>query len=90
MHEAKCSGCGAAIVWIETRMGKSMPCDPELVHVTLDCPKGQADTTIVTDRGHTLRGKRVLDAFGSQANLIVGRISHFASCGTASQFRRGG
>lgn len=27
MREAVCKGCGAAIVWIGTLGGKSMPCD---------------------------------------------------------------
>lgn len=27
MREAVCKGCGAAIVWIGTPGGKSMPCD---------------------------------------------------------------
>lgn len=26
----KCKGCGREIIWIMTRSGKCMPCDPEL------------------------------------------------------------
>ena len=46
MPMAKCKSCEAEVVWIRTKRGKSMICDPELS----DWPDG----TVVTVGGQTL------------------------------------
>ena len=56
---AKCSGCGAEIVWIETKNKKIMPCNKE-------------QTTIITDKGETIKG----------------HIHHWATCPKADNFRK--
>ena len=40
---SKCKGCGAEIIWIKTKAGKSMPCNLEKI-------------TIVTEQGETIVG----------------------------------
>lgn len=62
MEEAisKCSKCDKEIIFVKTRGGKQMPCDPAMI-------------TILTDAGDIERG----------------RISHFATCPFASDFRKG-
>ena len=33
---SKCRGCGKPIVWMKTKVGRSMPCEPELKFYWLD------------------------------------------------------
>lgn len=40
----ECKGCGFQIVWVKTKAGKNMPCDPELVKVVTE------DGDVVTGR----------------------------------------
>lgn len=40
---SKCRGCKADIIWVKTKAGKAMPCDPKKV-------------TIVTEEGETVQG----------------------------------
>lgn len=40
---AKCKGCGAEIIWLETKNGKAMPCD-------------EKKQTIITENGETVTG----------------------------------
>jgi len=40
---AKCRGCGAEIIWLQTEKGKPMPCDPGKV-------------TVVTEKGQVVSG----------------------------------
>lgn len=40
---ANCKGCGAEIIWLKTKNGKSMPCDANKV-------------TIITENGETVTG----------------------------------
>lgn len=39
-----CKSCNAEIVWIRTKGGRMMPCDPKVL-------------TVVTDAGETVRGR---------------------------------
>ena len=79
---ATCKSCGAAIKWIKTTTGKSMPCDAEEV-VYWENPNGAA--VIVTPNGETLKA----DLEGDVATATgIGYISHFATCPNADQHRR--
>lgn len=40
----ECKGCGFPIVWITTKDGKKMPCDPEKL-------------TVITDNGDAVTGR---------------------------------
>lgn len=73
-----CKKCGQPILWIVTKQGKSMPCDPKQVFF-LD---GGGTSTFVTPDGETKRGRRAPDG------PRMGYISHFATCPHAADFRR--
>lgn len=77
---ANCRSCGAAIVFVESKAGKHIPCDPEVVTAD-ECDVGDK---LVTEYGEVIRvtGNRD-DDFG-----LYGRISHFATCPNASEHRR--
>ena len=79
---ATCKSCGAAIKWIKTTAGKSMPCDAEEV-VYWENPNGAA--VIVSSNGETLKA----DLEGEVATATgIGYRSHFATCPNADQHRR--
>lgn len=77
-----CKTCGAAIVWIKTSAGKSMPCDAKQL-IYWENPKGAS--LIVTPNGKTLKA----DLEGDSAKATgIGYISHFATCPNANTHRR--
>lgn len=77
---AKCSSCGAEIIWIKTKAGRTMPVNPEKIWFT---EGGQE--TFITKEGRVVRGERsALRAHPAQ----TGYISHFATCPDASQHRK--
>ena len=80
-----CRSCGAVIVWIKTRGGKNMPCDPELIAFKESREGG--DLFVMKD-GTTRRGIRYADGNAAQAELQTGYISHFATCPHADEHRR--
>ena len=72
----KCRYCGKQIVWIQTKAGKNMPCDPEVI-----CYKvpefGKGKERIVSQNGEVVSADRVSGGEGTQ----LGYIPHFATCG---------
>lgn len=87
----KCKTCSSPVVWIRTRVGRSMPCDPERVHAWRPPTPAEGVSapgervTLITDVGD------VLTAFmqgGMGWTSVVGRISHFATCPQADQHRK--
>jgi hypothetical protein len=83
----KCKGCGAPIIWIRTKDGKHMPCNPEDIEIDI---AGAKTTAIITEDGRL--------EFGSPVNpndlfpptmTVKGRVSHFATCPAAGKFRKG-
>lgn len=81
-----CRGCGAPILWIRTQDGKHMPCNLEEIEIDIG---GAKTTTIITDDGRLEFGSPVNkdDPFPPD-KTAKGRVSHFATCPTASQFRK--
>ena len=79
---AKCRGCGAEIIWIQTQARKRMPCDPE--QVTYWAGAGRPDK-IVTPNGEVLS----CDLSGDpQTATGIGYIPHWATCPERERFRR--
>ena len=88
----KCAGCGAMVIWVKTQAGKNMPCDPTLHNYKID-PTGKEK--IVTQTGKVVTGvtemaKDIIeDIVDAQSADGFGYISHFATCKSANNFRRG-
>lgn len=82
MQQGTCKGCGAAIMWIKTSAGKSMPCDfAPVPYWANENGKGR----VVTPSGLV----RACDLYGEPgAETGKGYISHFATCSKAGQFRK--
>lgn len=71
-----CRYCGRKIMWIQTKAGKNMPCDPEMICYRI--PKeGKGSEKIVTQNGLVVSADRVLS---NEADGI-GYVPHFATCG---------
>lgn len=49
----KCKSCGASIIWLRTKSGKAIPCDPDQKILLYD-PNGK--DTIITAQGEAVRG----------------------------------
>lgn len=78
---SKCKSCGAHIIWIQTREGKMMPCDPKPIHYKANHYGGSL--SLVTPDGKVERGDICIES------EKVGYTSHFATCPDASQHRKG-
>lgn len=78
----KCKGCGREIIWIMTRSGKAMPCDPELVPYW-ESPK--AKQKIVTRQGDLVSCETEPR---SEKETGTGYIPHWSTCPVAVQFKR--
>lgn len=79
MDSGICKGCGKPIVWILTKRGKAMPCDPERIGFS---PEKSGKETFITEDGQVVKGDR------QDTAAIQGYISHFATCRVAESFRR--
>lgn len=79
---AICKGCGAAIIWITTPGGRSIPCDCEQ---RLYRQTKRGSIKIVTPNGEVLSAE--LESDSGKADGI-GYISHFATCPEAGRFRK--
>lgn len=78
-----CKGCGAHIVWIRTKAGKSMPCNSLILDFKI-VPGGKEK--IVTPDGDVVSGITGIDADEKDG---MGYTSHFATCPAANKFRKG-
>ena len=78
---AKCSACGAEIIFIRMGTGSTMPCNEGLVPYKQD-PKGK--DVVITQNGDAVRCW--LDFEGTPTGLA--RISHFATCTAPEKFRK--
>ena len=80
-----CRGCGAEIIFIKTQKMKTIPCDPEPVHIRQDIH----GNTYVRKDGTFVIGETVGDAFDDpDTNLIEAYVSHFATCPVGGKFRK--
>lgn len=76
---SQCRSCGAKIDWITTFSGKKMPVDPEYI----EYEEAEQGDVLVTDQGVTHK----VDHEKHQYSSIRGRISHFATCKDANNWR---
>ena len=78
---SQCQKCGARILWIRMKSGKSMPVNHHFVNFRKDGGKDR----IVLANGEVATGTIVTDSGESDG---WGYISHFATCEHAQRFRR--
>lgn len=82
MRNAVCKGCGAAIVWISTPSGKSMPCDATLRYYIQKSQSGSKK--IVTPNGEVISCEYTDDPNKATG---VGFAPHWWSCRCAGNFK---
>ena len=80
---SKCRSCGAEIIWIKMKSGKSMPCEIKPISYSTDVPS-HGDLTLVTPDG------RVVSGNFDPASDKIGFVSHFATCPNAGTHRKRG
>ena len=80
---AFCKSCGKQIVWVKSEAGKAIPCDAEKV-MGERTPLG--GDLVVTDNGTVVRCK--VGSCTDESKLVVGYISHFATCPHANRHRK--
>ena len=82
----KCKACGAPIIWVKTKDGKHVPCNPEEIEID---PAGAKTMCVVTDDGGLEWGSPVnRDSLFLPDRTVTGRVSHFATCPAANKFRK--
>lgn len=82
---SRCKSCGAEIVWVRLKSGKSHPCNPGYWRFKED---GGPDRLVTLD-GRIVAGTIVVYPEPKEMGLPKGMISHFATCPAANSFRRG-
>ena len=82
MRTGTCRKCKAAIVWIRTPGGKSMPCDAAPVYYTAKPKSGSK--RIVTPNGEVLACEYTEDPHKATG---TGFVPHWATCPEADSFR---
>ncbi len=83
MKQALCKSCGAAIVWIKTTAGKSMPCDAAPVYYILKPKSGSKK--VVTQNGEVLSCEYAVEPGKATG---TGYIPHWSTCDKADSFRK--
>lgn len=78
---SQCRKCGARIIFVRMKSGKSMPVNPNFVNFRRDGGKDR----IVLANGEVTSGTIVTDPGEAQG---FGYVSHFATCEYAQTFRR--
>lgn len=78
----QCGGCGCRILWIRTKAGKNMPCNPTMLNYQKE-PGGKEK--IVTQEGEVVSG---ITGVSPEEADGIGYTSHFATCTRAKSFRR--
>lgn len=81
MNTTTCRGCGAPIVFLKSAAGKYIPCDAQLVRYRAN-PDGK-DMVVVDGEG-VVRCDLEFDGLPTG----MARISHFATCPKAREFRK--
>ncbi|MEZ3486939.1 MAG: hypothetical protein K1W22_10220 [Lachnospiraceae bacterium] len=70
-----CKRCGRKITWRDTRAGKKMPCDPEVICFVVPEDRKGAEK-FLTQNGDIVSADRVYGGVGTQ----LGFVPHFATC----------
>ena len=78
MKTSKCRGCGAGIIWTQTREGRRMPVDA----------KGLDGFYLVHNEETTDGGTVEVDPPSAIFRTV--HLSHFVTCPKADDFRKGG
>lgn len=78
-----CRYCGRRIVWKDTRAGKKMPCDPEVICYVIP-EDGKGREKILAQNGDIVSADRVYGREGAQ----IGFAPHFATCGKSGRKER--
>ena len=79
-----CRSCAARIVFIKTRAGKSMPCDPAPVRYRLN---PESSTKVVTMAGDVVSCEIVTDQGEADG---TGYTPHWSTCNAPDKFRKKG
>lgn len=69
-----CRGCGKEVIWLKTKNGRDIPCDPAII----EAPK-ENNHVLILESG---------DVVHHPPEGTKGRISHFATCPRAGAFRK--
>ena len=80
----QCGGCGCRILWIRTKAGKNMPCNPTMLNYRKDA---EGKEKIVTPNGEVITG---ITGVSPEEADGIGYTSHFATCTQAKRFLRRG
>lgn len=75
---AQCRSCDAEIIWIKTKQGKNMPCDPLEIHHD---EANDGDVLVGYD------GTVTVVRLNRQLPNVKGHVSHFATCPDAQNWR---
>lgn len=82
MRSGSCKACLAAIVWIGTPGGKSIPCDAAPIYYI---KKRSGKKRIVTPNGEVLACEYTNDPHQATG---TGYVPHWATCPHADRFRK--
>jgi hypothetical protein len=83
-----CRSCGASIRFVETKGGRLMPVDAELVKTFLLPPAvGSRALVLVTERGEVRRGVEA-SVTDQKAEPVEGYRPHWASCTKPAAHRK--
>lgn len=82
MSKGTCRSCGKPILWIRTRAGKSMPCDPKPINYKI---RPGSSTKLVTPGGDVISCEPVSDPADGQG---WGYVPHWSTCNAPDNFRR--
>lgn len=82
MKEATCRACGARMLFIKTKNGKTMPVDAESVRFVPDLA---GKNLYVLEDGSVVHGTA---PEAGDPDVHVGYISHFATCTNPDFFRK--
>lgn len=83
MKTGVCKGCGAAIIWIGTLGGKSMPCNATPIYYIAKPKTGKK--RIVTPNGEVISCEYTEDPHKATG---TGFVPHWATCPKAHSFKR--
>lgn len=81
MNQGTCKSCGRPILWIKTRAGKSMPCDPKPINYRI---KPGGGLKLVTPAGDVISCEAVKDPAEAQS---WGYTPHWSTCDAPDNFR---